>query len=63
MSAPRLPRQLLTNSRLDCYAQCPFKHHCRYVLCARPPDAESPAMLWGTLVHSMLETWWNGDQT
>ena len=48
---------LLTNSRLKTFRQCPRLHQLRYVEGYRP-SVEAAALHFGTLMHLALEAWW-----
>jgi hypothetical protein len=50
---------LLTNSRMKCFAQCRRKHLYRYDMRLRKSLEETPeALLFGTLWHTAMDAWW-----
>ena len=50
---------LLTNSRMKCFAQCRRKHLYRYDMRLRKSSEETPeALLFGTLWHAAMDAWW-----
>jgi hypothetical protein len=49
--------QLITNSRVAAYRTCPRLHQIQYVLGYRPVEQSYP-LVWGTLLHALLEIWW-----
>lgn len=51
---------LLTNSRLRTYRECPRKHRLMYEECWRPVR-EDDNLAYGTLVHLGLEAWWRAE--
>lgn len=52
--------ELLTNSRLRTYRECPRKHRLMYEECWRPVR-EDDTLAYGTLGHLGLEAWWRAE--
>lgn len=46
--------QVISNSQMKCFQECPRKHHYRYNLLKRPAT-DSPALYFGTLWHTLRE--------
>lgn len=54
-----IPR--FSHSRMSTYNRCLYKGHLTYDLEIRPPyGSESPAMLLGTIIHRMVDLWYQG---
>jgi PD-(D/E)XK nuclease superfamily len=52
-------RDVLTNTRIQCFQQCRRKHQIRYELgIRRRDDDESESLALGSLWHKALESWW-----
>jgi hypothetical protein len=52
-------RDVLTNTRIQCFQQCRRKHQIRYELgIRRRDDDESDSLALGSLWHKALESWW-----
>lgn len=52
-------RDVLTHSRIRCFATCRRKHQYRYEIgIVRVDEEEREALQLGSLLHKALETWW-----
>lgn len=53
-------KNILTNSRIRCFQTCRRKHHYQYELGIERNDSEDrEALVFGSLMHVALETWFN----
>jgi hypothetical protein len=49
--------ELLTNSRVECFNECPRKHQLKYVECLRLVAEDDVALTSGTAYHWLQEQW------